>query len=124
MEISKNVYLEEYDEKKILHIYAILKNEYALEFRNHNLLKCVPTVSDDHSTLFLEFEVKTFSFKLPILISENLIKFLISKSENFSNRIELHIFNENKEIVSNKELFQGENTSSVAMTIILKQLFT
>jgi hypothetical protein len=124
IEISKNVYLEEYDEKKILHIYAILKNKYALEFRNHNLLQCVPTVSDDQSTLFLEFEVKTFSFKLPILISENLIEFLISKSENFSNRIELHILNENNEIVSNKELFQGENTSSVAMTIILKQLFT
>lgn len=121
IEISKNVYLQEYDKKKILHINAVLKNEYALEFMNNNLLECVPTVSDDQSTLFLEFDVKTFSFTLSILINEYLINFLIAKSENFSNRIELHIFNENNEIISNKELFQGENTSSIAMTIILKQ---
>lgn len=123
IEISENVYLEEYDEKHILHIYIPLKNEYALEFRNSTHLECMPTVSNDKSTLFLEFNVKDFSFKLPISINEKLISFLNSKYENFSNRIELHILNESNEIISNKELFHGENNSSIAMTIILTQIY-
>lgn len=121
--ISENVYLEEYDEMHILHIYVPLKNEFAVEFRNSAHLKCSPTVSDDKSILFLTFYVKDFSFQFPMSINEKLINFLNSKYENFSNRIELHIFNESNEIISNKELFHGENNSSVAMSAILTQIY-
>lgn len=122
IEISNNIYLETINDKKVLHIFFALSNEKVLEFKNSNLLKCIPTISQDKRTLYLEFPVETFSFKVPITINDLFIEFIHLKSINFSNRIELHAYNENNKLISNKELFKGDN-GSIGITLILRLLY-
>lgn len=122
--ISTGVYLKKYENKGVLHINFHLNMENALEFKNTNTLQCVPIVSEDKNILSLQLYTKKFKYTIPITINDDLIEFLHCKSRNFSNRIELHIFNENGEIVSNKELFQGNNSSNIATNIILKKIFS
>lgn len=121
LEISNNVYLENINDKKVLHIYFALHHENAMQFKNSKFLQCIPSISQDKCILFLEFLVETFSFKIPITITDSFIEFIYLKNKNFSNRIELHAYNENNESISNKELFKGDN-GSVGITLILRLL--
>ncbi|WP_336638198.1 hypothetical protein [Lysinibacillus fusiformis] len=121
IEISKSVYLEQLDDKSILHIYSGLDLKNAMVFKETNILHLMPILSEDKTTLFLIMHLNNQEYRFPISISEEFINFIIDKSLNFSNRIELHVFAENKHI-SSKELFQGHNSSSTAMTIILREL--
>ncbi|WP_057759631.1 hypothetical protein [Cytobacillus praedii] len=122
MEISDGVYLKKYDDKSVLHIHLSIKMENALEIKNSDILSCSPIISEDKGTLFLVIQANQFKCDIPIAINEHLIKFLYAKSNNFSNSIELHIYNENNENISNKVLFQGSNSSNIAMGIIFQQL--
>ncbi|SDI46623.1 hypothetical protein [Desulfosporosinus hippei] len=123
VEISNGVYLTKYGNKRVLDINISLKMENALEFKNTNILQCVPTVSDDRTTLYLELYTEKYGFRIPITINKELIEFLECKLNNSSNRIELHVFDEDNEVISNKELFQGDN-SSVGIHIIRNKIFS
>ncbi|MEK4246586.1 hypothetical protein MKZ20_14790 [Psychrobacillus sp. FSL K6-2684] len=121
IEISEGIYLEQLNDKSILNIYYELDLENAMLFKTANTIHLTPILSEDKTTLFLVIQINEHKYHLPILISEDFIDFIINKSLNFSNRIELHIFTEGKHI-SSKELFQGHNSSSTGMSIILREL--
>lgn len=124
IEISKGVYLEQLDDKSILHIYSGLDLKNAMLFKETPILHLTPILSEDKTTLFLKIHLNDQECFFPISISKELINFIIAKSLNFSNRIELHLFAEDAENkhISSKELFQGHNSSSTGMTLILRKL--
>jgi len=122
-EISKRVFLKKYEDKGVLQIDVILNMERAEILKNARYFQIKPTVSEDKTTLNLQIYTGSSEIKIPITINFELIDFLESKLSNWSNRIELHIFNENNEFIGIKEVFKGDN-SSVGITLILSKIFS
>lgn len=122
-EISKGVYLDQITpDLEVLSIHISRKEEDINDFKQNNLLILGADISEDNRYLILSISTNNRGINIPITITNDLLSFINKKNTNKFNRIELFMYNEQGEIVSGREIFTDEISTTIIIRA-LKQLY-
>lgn len=124
-EISKGIKLNIHENGfQDLYLYISLTKEYALKFKMTQFIFWELSLSQCKKNIILSVfdKNKELLFCMPIKLNEQIINFLYKKLKNNSNRIYIHVCDEQRNFISKKEILHPDLNHSI-IGHILQQIY-